>query len=55
MSVDISHLQWLVSISVTCTPPVFGIVVGVSIGNGHTHFESTPSMCMIKFAVPCEQ
>ena len=40
---------------VTCTPPVFGIVVGASMGSGWTHFGSTPSIWMIKFAVPWEQ
>ena len=47
--------QWFASMSVTCTPPVSGTVVGTSSGSAHTHFGSTPSMWMIRFAVPSEQ
>jgi hypothetical protein len=36
--------QWFASMSVTCTPPVSGIIVGVSISNGRIHFLSTESI-----------
>lgn len=48
-------LQWFASMSVTCTPPVSGMVVAMSSGSACTHFGSTLSMWMIKFAVPSEQ
>ena len=47
--------QWFASIRVTVTPLVSGIMDGVSIGRGRTHFLSTESMWIIRFAVPSEQ
>ena len=40
--------------SVTVTPPVFGTTVGIFMGRGLTHFLSTDSMWMTRFAVVSE-
>jgi hypothetical protein len=60
-------LQWFASMRVTVTPPVSGIVHGVSSGKPRccefrkralqltTQFGSTPSLCTTRFAVVFEQ
>jgi hypothetical protein len=45
-------VQWFASMTVTFTPPVFGSSVAVSSGSACTHSRPTPSIWMIKFAVP---
>ena len=50
--IEEADVQWLASIRVTRTPPVFGMTDEISTGSGWTHLGSTESICMMRLAVP---